>query len=497
MHRTMTVKLTPLCLVLLLSSTGLKSMRHVDSAKVPVEGFPGRVRITHIRFDHEGSSAIHLREDFTTPIPKPEWVVDERSGAALYVQNSPVEILARFEAPAITDSAFIWAEAEPPLGGVQGQWVRFTEGISDPEYYSFSTEAPVPEGLGHYTWSWQWMITRVPGGTGKSINVSGPHEIYAVLDEPGLPWETAIASTQNPWTDALDLALGVVDATTTGEVLDQVTAYCFDRPCFEYDIWSGAACYISYNWTFNLSLFIEDMVEGHDPRVGNCYDGAAIVHTLADLLGARTHFVWSNPFGYLNCIDPIGRGEDYSNNPFHENSSYRDDPIVYQDGTYSSCGRSSFGNHAFAATQPGLFGVIWDATMCVDVDDNRDTPVKFPPSGGFTSTGLTATTLTDATQNWTADEWVGMYLNPNTNHHYPEPYLEYLIVGNTETAITVLAGSDMTSYADAGDNYWIRDGQDADVDIIRLGGYQWSTYEAMTVDAGTAATPSEISIGLY
>lgn len=465
--------------------------------RIPVEGIPGLIHVTHIYFDHSGSNAIHLRKNYSTPIPKPEWVMGERSGAALYVQSSPVEILARFEAPPNRDSAYIWAESGLPLGGLEGQWVYFYDGVSDPEYYSFSTENPVPSGLGHYTWDWQWKMYTLPDGRVKNITVSGPHEIYSVLGEPGLPWETGGENTQNPWTDALDLAITEIEASTVVEALDEVTAYCFDRPCFEYDIWTGAPCYISYGWNFNLSLFIQDMETQHDPRVGNCYDGAAIVHTLADLLGAQTHFMFSEPFGYLNCIDPIGRGEDYSNNPFHENSYYRDDPIVYQDGTGSSCGRSAFGNHAFAATQPGIFGVIWDATMCVDTDDNYDTSVKFPPDGGYTSTDLTETTLTDNEQNWIPGQWVGMYLNPNTNEQTPDPYREYLIIDNTETVITVEDGSNMTQYADAGDNYWVRDPADPEVDIYRLTGYHWPTYEAMTRDSGSAGIPEEIEIGLY
>jgi hypothetical protein len=91
-----------------------------------------------------------------------------------------------------------------------------------------------------------------------------------------------------------------------------------------------------------------------------------------------------------------------------------------------------------------------------------------------------------------------MYLNPNTNEQFPDPYREFLITGNTENTITVSEGSDMTPFADAGDYYWIRDPENPAVDIMRLRGYQWSAYEAMTVDdGGNAATPSEITIGLY
>ncbi len=454
------------------------------------------IQVTHIVFDHDDSYAIHLRKNYSTPIPKPEWVRNTRSGAALYVEKTPVEILARFEAYPTVDSAYIWASEEAVLGGTEGQWVYFSDGVSDPEYYSFFTIDAAPGGLGRHSWDWHWKALISPGDIIWDLNVSGSHEIYTVLKHPGLPWEIEQENNQNPWTDALDLVIQNIQATTVEEVLDEITAACFDRPCFEYDIWWGAACYIYGGWNFDLTLFIDDMVSQHDPRIGNCYDGAAIVHTLADLLGAHTYFVFSEPFGYLNCIDPIGRGEDYSNNPFHEGFFGRDDPMVYQDGTSNTCNRSSFGNHAFAATQPGSNGIIWDATMCVDIDRNPDTSVRFPPDGGYTSTNLTYTKLTDTTQNWMVNEWIGMYLNPNTNERTPEPYVEYRITGNTETMITVESGSNMTQYADPGDNYWIRDPADPDVDIIRLTGFEWSAYDAMTVDGGSAAVPFSISITL-
>ncbi len=454
------------------------------------------IRVTHIYFDHDNSEAVYLRENYTTPIPKPEWVMGERSGAALYVQNKPVEIMARFEAYPGVDSAYIWAEGDSVLGGTEGRWVHFTNRVSDPEYYSFMTDYPAPSGLGHYRWHWRWKTSPSFGNVVMDLNVSGPHEIYTILKNPGLPWEIDEENNQNPWTDALDLLIHDVEASSVEEVLDEITVMTFDRPCFEYDIWNGAPCYIQGYWNFNLTLFISDMVNQHEPRVGNCYDGAAIVHTLSDLLGAHTYFVYSNPFGYLNCIDPIGREEDYANNPFHEGFFWRDDPVVYQDGTMSSCGRSSFGNHAFAATRPGADGVIWDATMCVDIDGNPDTSVKFPPDGGYTSTHLTNTTLTDATQSWIANEWVGMLLNPNTNENSPDPYKEYRITGNTGTVITVEAGSNMTQFAGPGDNYWIRDPEYPEVDIIRLTGIEWPDYNDMTVDGGSAAVPYSISITL-
>lgn len=496
---------------------GLLAVLLVLSAAAPCplaspseEAQRGTFRVTHIEFDHADGSAIPLRVNRSTTIPKPEWVDGSRTGAALYVQNSPVTLRVRFEAPLDVQGALIGTTWAGPLGSVKGRWIKFTNGVSDPEYYTYSTRLDAPDGLGLHLWDWQWVAAvQTPfGATFRWLNVSDGLSIYTVLDTPGLPWETVSVSDQNPWTDALDLILQQTEASDVETVLDDVTAFCFDRPAFEYDIWSGGPCYINGNWSFNLTLFISDVNGGASPRVGCCYDGGAIVHTFADLLGAQTEFVLSGSpytssyFGYLNCIDPIGRGEDYCNNPFMMNSYYRDDPMTYQDGSTSTCKRSQFGNHAFAATEAGSNGTIWDGTMCADLDSNPDTSVEFPPDGSVVSTGLSATVLTDSSANWTPNEWMGMLLNPNTKTTTPNPYKEYTIMGNTETQILVQLGTDMTQYADPGDHYWVRDPNNPDVEIIRLTGYDWLDYELISIDftttlGGRADPPVKRNIKIY
>lgn len=450
---------------------------------------PSPVVVSHIRFDFPGSSAIHLRENYTTPIPKPEWSA-LRQGPALLVQESAVEIMARFTAPTYVKSAFIRAEGGP-MGGVKGEWVHFNNGVSDPEYYKFIVKDPAPEGIGYWTWYWQWSAaTLMQSGdmTIGEMNLSGEHQVYTILDTPGMPWETATENNQNPWTAALELAFDYnITGTTAEEVLASATAFCFDTPCFKYDITSGAP-YYNKNYTVNLTQLISDLRNGVPPRTGCCYDGGGIVHVFADLLGAHSHYVASGSpftggsFGYLTCIDPIGRGEDYCNSPFILSSYYRDDPICYQDGDSSSCGRSSFGNHAYVGSQAGASAIIWDGTMCADMDSNPDTTVLYPPAGGPKSTGLTDTELTYWDGNWVVDEWAGMMLNPNTDSKTPDPYVEYRIVANTAKKLIVQAGSKMLDHADPGDNFWIRDPDDPKVDIQRLDGYAWPDYKAKACD---------------
>jgi hypothetical protein len=63
-----------------------------------------------------------------------------------------------------------------------------------------------------------------------------------------------------------------------------------------------------------------------------------------------------------------------------------------------------------------------------------------------TSTGLTATVLTDTSANFTTNALTGLSLNPNTNQFTP-----FTIVSNTATTITV--SGDMTAVATAGNSY--------------------------------------------
>jgi len=479
-----------------LGATGVAAVALAAAFFIPTDatasGIRTTIRASQIQFDHAGSQALPLRVNYSTSIVKPEWVAGTRNQPCLFVQETPVTVLVRFEAPLWLTQAYFWAESDGPLGGLPGQTVHFTNGVSDPEYYEFTAERPTPSGIGMHEWSWQWMVASTAAEVTTAVrplNVSGKHRLYTILANPGKPWRVDLVSTQNPWTEALDVAMGVTHATTPEGVLDDMVRFVHDRPCFQYDIVWGSPCYVSgLPWKLNLTLVLADIRLNRPPRTGCCYDGALIVHTLADVLGASTRYLLSGQpytsrvFGYLNVVDPIGRGVDYANNPFHNNVQVRKDAITFQDGTSGSCGRSAFSNHGFAGTVPGAGAVIWDATMLGNWTSNPDTLVQFPPDGSWVSTGLTATVLTDTNAEWVPGQWVGMLLNPNTNRTYPNPYVEYTIVANTATTITVADGSNLVQYAVVGDHYWVRDPANPRVRPFHLTGYPWTTYEQITVD---------------
>jgi hypothetical protein len=91
----------------------------------------------------------------------------------------------------------------------------------------------------------------------------------------------------------------------------------------------------------------------------------------ANALGCGATNTYVEPFGYLNCIMPIGRG--WTNNPFYEDTLYWDpNPIVPGHWTWQE-GRSAFGNHAFARFNNAT---IYDASVGI-VDSLA--PVDSPP----------------------------------------------------------------------------------------------------------------------
>ncbi len=465
---------------------------------------PDGIEAVALMFDFEGSSAVPLRQNYYLDYDKPEWMKDIRSNPALFKSGEQgVRICAWFEAPPHIESALVWAllrpaDRENPIRGVvEPETVTFTEGRADSVMFSISR--PLPDRLGIYDFYLQWMAGDIPGmeKPDTALNISGPHRLYTVLDDPSPPWSVLPGTFSNPWSEALDLVLvgEGIPAVQKESLQTYVTKSVFEYPVFEYDIWGGASEYTWTNnydyWTVDLTSMIDDIRQAIT-RVGNCYDGAAAVVVFSNLLGCDLKFLGSggslfwgftrHAFGYLNCIDPIGRGEDFCNNPFHEGWSARDDAVVYQDGTSGSCSRTSFGNHAFAGPSGGADAIIWDATLKADTDGNRDTYVLFPsPDGDAVSTGLTSTVLTDESQNWAPGEFAGKLLNPDTDSKSPEPYPEYEILDNTATTITVVSG-DLTDYAAVNDHYWVRDADQPSVDMTYVTGVPWSLYRPGVVD---------------
>lgn len=220
-----------------------------------------------------------------------------------------------------------------------------------------------------YTATWKY---KVPWGTNSWITTTTQNNcrLYVVLDTPGAP-------QAQPWKDVLDIACDVAwGCDTETEAMDEIWDDFYDDAGGTYDTYDGSSQYAwqSANDKFKLSG-PDGWLEKY-PSIGtvNCHDMAQAEVIFGNALGCGVSSTYVGPpFGYLNCIYPIGKG--WTNNPFYDNPAYNSNPVV--DGDWSvSDGRSSFGNHGFAR----LNGSIYDASAgCVDVDlDPDDGPVHFP-----------------------------------------------------------------------------------------------------------------------
>jgi hypothetical protein len=216
-------------------------------------------------------------------------------------------------------------------------------------------------------YSAQWKY-KCLDGTNQWITATTQNNcrLYVVLDTPSAPQAT-------PWKEVLDIACNVAwGCDTETKAMDQIWEDFYESAGGVYDTYNGAPQYAwqSQNGYFDLTKWLNQY-----PSIGvvNCHDMAQAEAIFANALGCGSSASYSNPFGYLNCIYPIGCG--WTNNPFYSNPAYNSNPVV--DGDWSmSDGRSSFANHGFAR----LGEWIYDASAgCVDVDlDPDDGPLHFP-----------------------------------------------------------------------------------------------------------------------
>lgn len=218
--------------------------------------------------------------------------------------------------------------------------------------------------VGRHDVTWTWYAR--PGGTSGPWTALGStaHRVYLVLAVPGDPWSPSFASPENPWTDLLDYSCAIADgAATARDATRAVVEAVYSDDRLKYDILEGRRRYFGFE--FLLTLWIERVLRGHRTDVPfmescpgkrwwndwivNCQDCGGSVTLMSTILGAATEYVEQTPFGFVNLIEPIGRGP--TNNPFQ---GCRGQPIVSRDTP-----RQPFDYHAYAM----LCGTRYDACM--------------------------------------------------------------------------------------------------------------------------------------
>jgi len=311
------------------------------------------VRVESISFNYTGSGAITIYDNVNhTNITAPEY----SSGAcdvikpAAWTTGGSHSVQVNFKAVPSISSAQIWAETG--LGGLNSSGSPVTVSFAGGNGQSNFTANSVPAFVGKHLFNWDWKYKNVNGvsSTPFDMGATGEHTVYTVLATPQAP-------QAQPWLGTLEVACDMAaNRTNASDAMRDIWDDFYNNAGGVYDTVSGAPRYASSSvgGSFNLTKWLANYDTASIGTV-NCYDMGQAIVVFANALGCGAQYTYVGPFGYLNCIKPIGKG--WANNPFYDNSSCDANPIVNGDWSWAQ-GRSSFGNHGFAR----LGGNIYDGS---------------------------------------------------------------------------------------------------------------------------------------
>jgi len=329
------------------------------------------IRLETISFNYPGASGTVTIEDHggSGAATAPEYSSSAYFPAkpAAWVIGAPRAVRATFQAVPGINSAQVWAEGG--LGGLNSGLAPVTVtfvGSSGEAVFDVNTP---PTLVDKRVFQWDWNYKNLNGGASAPHPMagSGDHTLYSLVAAPQAP-------QAQPWVKTLDVACTAAMGQNTPAGAARAIWYDFyTNPGGTYDTAWGDSQYTSWKAEpFDLTSWLTNYDGGSIGTV-NCYDMGKSVAVFANALGCGTVYTFVDPFGYLNCIQPIGCG--CTNNPFDAAH-----PVVPGDS-----GRTSFGNHGFTR----LNGMIYDASVgYVDSDiDPDDCPCDFYALDGDDSWG--------------------------------------------------------------------------------------------------------------
>lgn len=318
------------------------------------------VCLDSISFNHNSTSneedAINIRENHNEDVPVPEWVKAQETHPAAYIKNRTVKIKAVFSAgPGVNCAKIRATQQDGELGEILEKTVNFSGGTSGEVFFDVSLTTP--HDIRYFFQGWDWYCEDINGTGGAAVRLAyTKNRVYNVLAQPQSPWTTSGQS--EPWLDVLyKSTIWAWGQTTPEAAAGKITRQLFLNVGGRY----GSLGYYN-NGHFNLTNFLDNI-----PTIGdvNCLDMAMAVVTFSNVVGCDSFLEYCLPFGYLNCIKPIGR--DWTNNPSYGQYGHHDDPIV--PGHWSvTDGRSLFNSHAYGRIGDNIF----DACLIVDTDSVPD-----------------------------------------------------------------------------------------------------------------------------
>jgi len=321
-----------------------------------------------ITFNHDlfsaSTSAMNIRrnKDFEVLVPEYDAAIPRtaaESCAAYAIQETTAQqVFVRVELASTgggNPHFEVRAQGGGRLGALDPQGVDFTGGATT-KTIDFPLSHRDFTSIVQQDVTWQWQF-RQQGNPNWQPLVDTSHRIYVLLKVPSAPWTQTLADKRNPWTDLLDVCCPTAAGKqTASQAAESITKKVHQGYSLRYDIVSGAPRYgfVLTGNSFQLTKWIDYVLKGNAPAspifcngtaeqykdywIVNCYDCAASSALMARILGADSDYYFHAPFGYLNYVEPIGRGK--CNNPFY--GCLGNNPAVGPDDP-----RTSFGNHAY------------------------------------------------------------------------------------------------------------------------------------------------------
>ncbi len=323
------------------------------------------IRVDTISFNYAGSGAVTIYDNSAgSNIAAPEYVsAGHVIQPAAWVMNNAYSVEVTFKAVNTVNSAQCWAQGD--VGGLNSSATPVLVNFAGGSGQGAFTVNTVPTLVDKHLIEWDWKYKNLNGAATAAVDMgaTGDHIVYSVLAAPQAP-QTA------PWLDVLEIACDLAqNRNNASDATRDIWDDFYNNAGGSYDTVSGAPRYASSSWGGNFDLTTW-LVNYDSSSIGivNCYDMAAGVLIFANALGCSAQYTYVGPFGYLNCVKPIGKG--WANNPFYDNSGYNSNPIVDGDWSYAD-GRSSFGNHAFTRVANNIYD---GSGGQVDVDSDPDGP---------------------------------------------------------------------------------------------------------------------------
>lgn len=258
-----------------------------EKAEDSVKACLYKIEVTNIKFNYDTSAstedALNLRKDYNTPydLTHGEWVKGGQNLPVCYVKGKSVKVQAKFSVqPATVFGALIWAEPVTGNGSLNmllSKPVSFNGGIS--AYETFQMDGLTPPSIQCTNNVWQWKVKNVNAepSLSISINTSGVHKVYAILQEPQAPWINQWQNSKNLWSVVLDKTCTDVWAGGSTDELGALSKITYAAYHYYGKSYSGLATHCNDN-IWHLSRLMSEMDL-------DCRGMSAIVHLFGRAVG--------------------------------------------------------------------------------------------------------------------------------------------------------------------------------------------------------------------